>query len=286
LDEPTTETVRRRLRLPSLRLTPVRLVALTASAVIAGLYIWGIFFYGDEPEEDFIKIEWLQVDPPATTSPENMRPFSGSLSPGEDVWRAFVVTEGGEPRLLHESHRLLTSTRWSQDDSQVVLSAFSRSVTGQSVNGIVGVDPVSRHILWERLFPSAGTTFGGSAERVAILQPQAGGSGRPPEGLGQSPSASLDLYVIEPDGRSRRLSGPWSSYRLGPWSPDGDRLLIATGSPGPQTSGARSPWSDYYVLTLYEERGSRSVAWIFSRHGHLTEHALPAWQAQRSSSLM
>jgi WD40 repeat protein len=253
LDEPTTETVRRRLRLPSLRLTPVRLVALTASAVIAGLYIWGIFFYGDEAD-DFIKIDWLQVDPPAATGPENTRPFSGALPPGEDVWRAFVVPEGGEPRLLHESHRLLSSTRWTQDAGHVVLSAFSRSLTGQSMTGIVAVDPVSRNVLWERLLLS-GAGFGiGGSERLAILQPKAGASSRPPEAPGQLGSGSFDLYVIEPDGGSRRLSGPWSSYQVGPWSPDGDQLLIATGSPGPPTSGARSPWSDYYVLTLYEEQ--------------------------------
>jgi hypothetical protein len=259
LDEPTADTDRptvpRRLRLPSFRLTPVRLVALTAAALIAGLYIWGIFFYGDEPDADRIEVEWVQVDPPAPTSPENTRPFSGSLPPGEDLWRTFVVTDGGEPRLLHESRRLLTSTRWTQDDEHVVLSAFSRSITGQPMNGIVGVYAVSRQILWERIFlPFAGTGFGGGGERIALLQPRAGAPGRPPEGFGQSGSASLDLYVIEPDGRSRRLSGPWSSYQVGSWSPDGEQLIIATGSPGPPTSGARSPWSDYYVLTLYEEQ--------------------------------
>jgi WD40 repeat protein len=43
---------------------------------------------------------------------------------------------------------------------------------------------------------------------------------------------------------------------MGPWSPDGKHLLIRTypfGSPGPQTSVIRNPWSDHYVLTPYEE---------------------------------
>jgi hypothetical protein len=122
--------------LPRFRLTPVRLVGLAAAAVVAGLYVWGIFFYGDEPDADAIEVEWIQVDPPALSSPENARPYFGRLPPGEDVWRAYIVAEGGEPRLALESHRLLTSSRWTQEDEHLILSALSENVTRQQMTGI------------------------------------------------------------------------------------------------------------------------------------------------------
>jgi WD40 repeat protein len=260
LDEPTAgsdrATIPRRFGHLSFRLTPVRLVALTVAALLAGLYIWGIFSHGDgEPKVEPIKVEWVQVDPPVPSSPENPRPFAGRLPPDEDVWRAYVVSDGGEPRLALESQRLPISTSWTPNSEHLVVSVLSENAARQPLAGVVAVDAASLGVTWERVFPaSAGTPLGNINQRVALLQPRAGGSSRPAEAPGSIAGSSLDLYLIERDGLSRRLSGPWSSYQVGPWSPDGQQLLIAAGSPGPQISGARSPWSDYYILTLYEEQ--------------------------------
>jgi hypothetical protein len=228
-----------------LRLTPLRAVLLTVVILIVGLYVWGVFLSGDASDDGSIEVEWLFADPPPADFDEQPHPYAGSgLAPGEDMWRAYVIEGSRAPRLVMETNRFPQGTSWSQDGSLLLFSVFSQTTRGEPVNGRVAVDAATGNQVWEKIGPLSGlrSMFGGAGERTVLVD-------------GVNPMQS-NLYVVESNGTSRRLSGAWQFASPLSWSADGKHLLLNVVQQG--TFARSNPGfgvdSGFYVVSPYETK--------------------------------
>lgn len=230
------------------RLTPLRAVGLALVLLVVALYVWSIFFSSDAPPPHGLSVRWLPVDPPPYEVVEHPRPYVSLLAgPGEDIWRAYVVHGDGEPRLLLEGRRLLVLPSWSLDGQHVLLGFYSQSMLRESLSGYTAVEVANGRQVWERLLPFR-PGIAGRGQGLLVLS----GDSLQPGGR------ATGLYVIEADGLSRRLEGPWDYVGPVAWSPDGRSLLVQGVASATAAAGGYREGSEFFVLTPYLERALRA----------------------------
>ncbi len=210
-------------RLRRLRITPLRAIALFVVLAIAGFYAYSLFIYEKKPADNSQAVAWLQVDPPLGDVREQQHPFAGAVLSGEDVWRAYVVEGAGPPRRVLETSRMLSGPPvWSAEDSEIVFPFLSQTASGSGsqssagiVTGYVAIDRVTARTLWERAFSGGASARLSPAGDLLALTVSTPVGGR------------TDVYVIDPDGTSIRLSTTRGQTSNPIWSPDGKRLLVS-----------------------------------------------------------
>jgi len=167
-----------------------------------------------------VPVIWVEDALPPVHGLQQERPFRDVVVEGEDFWRLYVVEGGGDPEIITESRRLLSSPVWADDGVSLLIATASRlegRVPNSFLNGYAKYARGDAHPIWDEAFePSVSAKPAPNARLLLVTDRR---------GLGGRASA---VYLKEPLGKSWRLEGlPGDSIRGDAWSPDGAYSVIS-----------------------------------------------------------
>jgi Tol biopolymer transport system component len=169
------------------------------------------------PEPGPPSVRWVLADAPSFWETEDPAPFD--TPSGGPASMVYVVEGDAEPRLLHETGRLLSGLEWRPDGQSLLVAARSKKIDPppeargpfyiQALRGLLELDARDGAVKAEWMQEVTHDLFPSSASDHLVI----GASDR-------------EIYLLEPDGRSLKLAGLGDRLVFAGWSPEGDSMLV------------------------------------------------------------
>lgn len=176
----------------------------------------------DEPPTT-IAVTWVEVASPSYDGPEPAFPVAELMSDAsETTWQAFVVRGDAAPERLFETTRWPQSLKWTTD-GDVLFEYYTAGTPrgpGNNYNlyrGLASYTPKATAPAWD--FRIMGWIWQDpKSDRLLVND--------------RSPDKDATVYLVEPEGTSRRLDGLGTPLETAGWSPDGRYVLVYSREPG------------------------------------------------------